>query len=191
MGSGLIPLVGTKVGKLFVLQRVNKKARRPHYRCLCDCGNRLTVSHERLIHKKFPKTHCGCATRGIVSHNQKEYHAWHDAIQRCYNTEHHGFSHYGGKGVTVCDRWRDSFENFLSDLGICPETYSLDRIQPDGNYEPSNVRWASSKEQGRNKRNTKYVRKDNGVYVKAADLAEELGISYQRLRQMYVDQGRW
>jgi len=82
-----------------------------------------------------------------------EYAAWQNMKSRCYNHHLDSYHNYGGRGITVCDRWKDSFENFLSDMGLKPSSdYSLDRIDPDGNYEPSNCRWADTKTQTNNKR---------------------------------------
>ncbi len=110
---------------------------------------------------------CGClrieahTTHGATVNQQTtpEYRAWFGMKQRCYYKTHIQFKDYGGRGIRVCDRWRDSFENFLADMGPRPSrAYSLDRF-PDmhGDYEPSNCRWATSSEQHRNRRNNRLI----------------------------------
>ena len=74
---------------------------------------------------------------------------------RCYNEKSSGYKYYGGRGIQICDRWLESYENFLADMGERPEGLSIDRIENDGNYEPSNCRWATVLEQNRNKRKRK------------------------------------
>lgn len=82
----------------------------------------------------------------------RTHHSWHSMISRCINPRETGYKHYGGRGITVCDRWRYSFDNFLADMGERPEGKTLDRIDNEGNYEPGNCRWATWSEQQSNKR---------------------------------------
>lgn len=187
-------IVGKRFGKLKVLQKVNKRGKwgKYFYRCLCDCGKRVTVGRERLLHKAKPKVHCGCENKGLPTLHPIEYHAWWDAEQRCNNPNHHGYSRYGGKGVSFAEVWKGDFAAFLKYIGKRPKGYSLDRIDPRGNYEPGNVRWASDKTQARNKRDTKYVKHPKtGKPVRAADLADEEGIRYQSLRARMIEEGTW
>lgn len=80
--------------------------------------------------------------------------SWSGMVERCTNSNHAAYAHYGGRGITVCDRWqgKDGFANFMQDMGERPEGLTLDRIDNDGNYEPGNVRWATAKQQARNRR---------------------------------------
>jgi len=90
-----------------------------------------------------------------------EYKAWQDMKYRCYNPNNKDYPNYGGRGIAVCDRWLESFDNFLEDMGRKPGIkYSLDKIDNDGNYEPGNCRWATQKEQGYNKSTTKLTETD-------------------------------
>ena len=147
----------------------------------------------RLI-GRIPKTHCGCRR---VSNKllKKEYHAWWDARGRCRDPSHPSYSSYGAKGIKMCEQWQKGFKAFIEYIGEAPipkQKYSLDRIDPFGYYEPGNVRWATVKQQARNKKNTRWVRHPaTGALIKAAVLAEESGISYQQLRQKFIDKGEW
>lgn len=103
-------------------------------------------------------------------------------IQRCTNPNNPQYSSYGGRGITVCDRWRHSFENFLADMGPRPsDKHSIDRIDNDGNYEPGNCRWATQREQCRNKRSNRIIEFD-GVRLPVVDWAERLGVPVEMLR---------
>jgi hypothetical protein len=132
-----------------------------YYVCQCDCKQKTTV---RLAHLKNGNTvSCGCwrKTRRLVHgmHRTPEHNAWSNAHSRCYNPKNHAYNDYGGRGITMCDRWRGphGFENFFSDVGPRPSLkHSLDRFpNNDGNYEPGNCRWATKEEQRHNQRPVK------------------------------------
>lgn len=109
-----------------------------------------------------------------------EYRAWEGMIRRCESTSHKSYLLYGGRGISVCERWRNSFSCFLSDMGNRPTGHSLERVDVNGNYEPSNCVWATPKTQARNRRCTKFVCY-RGEMVKLADLAESAAIAYRKV----------
>jgi hypothetical protein len=130
--------------------------------CQCDCGKEVKI---RLKHLKSGHTKsCGCLRdeKRIETHtthgegNKKrtvEYKCWIGMKQRCYNPNNKFYYNYGGRGIIICDRWINSYENFLKDMGRKPDrSYSIDRINNNGNYEPSNCRWATSFQQIHNRR---------------------------------------
>lgn len=194
--GGLTNLRGEKIGHLEVIKRIyGAKGKRPRWLVKCNakgCGKEIRVSHNRLIDKQNPKTHCGCQRGGLPKKYKKEYHAWWDAHHRCHNTNHPSYKGYGAKGIRMCARWRKSFEHFIEDMGAVPEGQSLDRINPHGKYEKKNCRWATDKEQARNKKDTKFVEHHKtGEQIPAAAYAEELGVTYQQLRNRLIDEGKW
>lgn len=117
------------------------------------------------------------------SHNQawrgkwtSEFRAWHGMISRCLYPSIKGYENYGGRGITVCDRWRNSFENFYSDLGPRPSGgYSLERVNNDGNYEPLNCKWATKLEQDNNRRTNVFI-EFNGRRLTKSQWAREIGL---------------
>jgi hypothetical protein len=108
-----------------------------------------------------------------------EYRAWQRMKERCCNPNCKQFKHYGGRGVTICDRWV-KFENFIHDMGPRPSGMSLDRINVDGNYEPANCRWATQKDQTRNTRRNAFIEFD-GQRKTVGEWAECLGLNYMTL----------
>lgn len=165
-----IDRVGMRYGKLVVIAHSHsvylssRQGSRQYWRCLCDCGNESVVLAGRLV--IGDTTSCGCMsskskvgeftkTHGHASAGRTStYSTWLSMRARCYSPACTAWKWYGAKGVTICDRWLESFEHFLADMGERPVGKSIDRIDPFGNYEPSNCRWATPLEQGRNKRNS-------------------------------------
>lgn len=106
---------------------------------------------------------------------------------RCYNKAATQYEYYGGRGIQVCEAWKDDFDAFVADMGERPEGTTLDRIDPDGDYTPQNCRWATKKEQSRNRRNTRLIEHD-GMVMSIAEWTRFLGLSrcvlYERLKTM-------
>jgi len=139
------------------------------YLCVCDCGNKIVTRLSGL--KDGHAKSCGCLQKEKVSNVMRshgfscgssqfveEYHAWIAMKARCYNEKCKSYSGYGGRGISICERWRESVGNFISDMGKKPgPDYSIDRINNDGNYEPDNCRWTTMKVQSNNRRKRRNV----------------------------------
>ena len=110
----------------------------------------------------------------------RTYQAWSDMKRRCTNPESHRFHHYGGRGIKVCDRWMD-FRAFYEDMGECPPGYSIERVDVNGNYEPSNCKWIPRHEQARNKRTSVYVVLD-GQNMSLKEACLKLGLNYRTVQ---------
>lgn len=160
-------VVGQRFGRLVVLERWIRQGR-SFVRCLCDCGTEKTFQLNNLVSASTES--CGCLRQQVSTkllrswrtfvHGEAcranvtpEYVAWCAMIQRCEYPKHDRWHRYGGRGITICAEWRNSYEAFLAHVGRRPTpSHSIDRYpNPDGNYEPGNVRWATRSEQAKNK----------------------------------------
>jgi len=172
-------LVGRKFGKLTVEAYAGKNGIRHYWLCRCECGGCIKSSGNNL--RGGGAFHCGCVkVRKPYKHGEcssLEYHSWSSMIERCCNEKHPQYSYYGGRGITICRRWRESFASFLSDMGKRPSPkHSIDRIDNNGNYCPENCRWATSKQQSRNRRSN-ILLSHNGIIATAAEWEEIMGIN--------------
>jgi hypothetical protein len=164
MGRPRLNLIGQKFGRLTVIAFAGiAKCGQSSWECLCDCGNKKIVKSDHL--RRGNTKSCGClrkittANRHLthgMSHS-RIYKRWIGMIKRCYNQNESNYKDYGGRGIIVCERWINSFENFFKDMGSTyKDNLQLDRINNNGNYEPGNVRWATPKENSNNRRNSKH-----------------------------------
>lgn len=176
---------GERHGKLRLLRAVRNRYGNWSYDCLCDCGAMTNASWPN-INRGTTKS-CGCLrrlNRASQTHGLSrtyEHRVWKGLRTRCYNKRNRAYKFYGAKGVTICEQWAD-FSAFLKDMGRAPsEDHSIDRIDPAGNYEPSNCRWADWRTQCENKRDTVRLT-HNGESLTVRAWAERIGVSAAAIR---------
>lgn len=179
----LIDLVGKKFNYFTVIKRVADRNRAPYWLCRCECGTEKEIEGGNLRSNRIRS--CGCAPGNYkVKHGMcktAEYKVWQGMLRRCTNHNDKRYAQYGGRGISVCDRWR-SFENFYADMGDRPsDEHQIDRENNDGNYEPGNCRWATRTQQCRNK-SANVMLTIGSETLCAAEWAERSGVSHARIR---------
>ena len=190
-------LTGQKFGKLTVIKRAeNNKHGLPRWECRCDCGNTTLVSGQHLREGRAKS--CGCLKKeALAKHklsNSRLYRIWANMKTRCENPNRKDYKRYGQRGVIVCEEWHDfpTFYEWAISNGY-KDGLTLDRIDSNGNYEPSNCRWATAKEQCNNRTNNHTITY-NGETKTIAQWAEERNINhdtlYSRINRMNWDIGR-
>lgn len=175
-------------GKLVVVSQHPEKTKHGNTRwnCKCACGNpeEITVAAGNLRHGSVKS--CGCiVVAALVERSTKhgmistpEYEAWNSIKKRCYNPKHAAYENYGGRGITMCDEWKNDFMAFYNDMGSRPTPqHSIDREKNELGYSKSNCRWATLEEQNNNRRNNRYITYD-GKTQTLAMWCKELGLNY-------------
>jgi len=180
-------LAGKKFGKLTLIEVSAKEhGTRPHWRCRCECGS-ITNAAEANILNGHTRS-CGCIhrERARAGLNRKHgmiktptYYSWRAMLCRCFSPRTDGYEYYGGRGISVCDRWQ-KFENFLADLGTRPTGTTLERQDTNGNYEPGNCYWATAKQQAANRRNNRNLTYEGKTFCQS-EWSGRLGTYPQKL----------
>lgn len=182
-----------KYGRLTTIreytERIGKKSH--HFvDCICDCGKELRLNYKSL--KSGNTKSCGCYRKDLMSKTKKthgltdskEYISYRAMKSRCYSETNQDYALYGGRGISVCDRWLDvdGFFNFIEDMGERPKNHSLDRKDSNGNYTPENCKWSTQKEQCRNISTNRIINYKNKDFI-MSELCEEYNIDYVMFRR--------
>lgn len=193
-------LIGRKFGRLTVVERASNGNRgEVRWKCVCDCGNSNVISRGNNL-KGGTARSCGCLQRERAKeynsthgkYKTRIYNAWNSMKNRCYNQNHPNYKDYGGRGIVLCEEWKNDFMTFCSwaiENGY-RDDLTIDRIDVNGIYEPSNCRWVTKTEQCYNKRDNQFVTY-NGETLTITEWAEKLGINkktlWGRLRRLNYD----
>jgi hypothetical protein len=196
-------LTGKRFGRLFVIKRVgSNKFNKSIWLCKCDCGNEKIITGTLL--RIGETTSCGCFNRERLIETSKEantthgkryttlYHIWRGIKLRCLNEKNPNYKYYGSRGIKICDEWKDNFQAFYNwsiDNGYNEEKLpsgrnklTIDRIDIDGDYTPSNCRFITYKQQNRNRRNNKRITYNNQTLT-LVEWCEILNLPYDRVQQ--------
>lgn len=185
-GSTFKDLSGKRFGRLLVLREFESDTGIIRWICRCDCGKEKDIAASSLGAGR--SLSCGCLKNDVTSARMiihggvhtPEYQAWSSMRQRCLNPNNPQYCDYGGRGISICERW-EVFETFLEDMGKRPAGLSIERKNNDGNYEPSNCVWATRTKQNRNTRRA-YMVTHLGQTKCLTEWVEVLGKNYEKIR---------
>lgn len=192
-GHNIVDLTGQRFGKLTVIEFAEVRNKRSFWKVKCDCGNEKIVRNDTLkvivscgcVKKEqdIANLHYGENNHGMTKH--KAFVTWCNMMNRCYSEHNTFFKHYGGRGIKVCEEWHDvkKFCKWADETGY-RKGLTIERIEVNGNYEPSNCKWITMDEQALNKRNTFYCEID-GEKIPAVKLAKEYGIPSKTIKRRY------
>jgi hypothetical protein len=191
--------IGQRIGKLVVIERAankieiaksGKKSIRACWLCVCDCGNLITASGHNLSKAlSNPEStagtrSCGCLMgKGNIKHglcDSGAYQTWKSVLSRCLNPNYTAYKDYGGRDITVCDKWL-TFEGFYEDMGKRPNGLTIDRIDNDKGYSKENCKWATKETQANNRRSN-VILEYNGKKMTIAQWAREIGVTKGALK---------
>lgn len=183
---------GQHYGRLVVVKENGRCRQERAWLCRCECGSETTVASYPLASGATKS--CGCR-KGLWKHgyarrgqpHTPEYQSWQSMMTRCYSESHIGYSLWGGRGITVCDRWRNDFVSFLADMGPRPPGTTIDRINNDGNYEPSNCRWATRIQQMTNTRRSQWYRTLDDGPITLSEMARQLAMPRGTLQHRLIN----
>lgn len=196
-----IDVTGQRFGRLLVCAMVYEAGKDSKAQCVCDCGSAFTATVYNM--RSGNTSSCGCLDRELkvargrvhgsiqgkknATHGMSKtptYVSWQDARKRCFSPKNKRFAEYGGRGITMCAEWADSFESFLADMGVAPPGMTLERERVNGDYEPGNCKWATRAEQSQNTRRNRAtweivdeMRRRHAGGELVSDLAREFSMS--------------
>lgn len=186
-------IAGERFGLLTVIERVGNKNHQTQWLCQCECGNKTVVGRNNLL--KGRTQSCGCLKHRPAknkTHGQSKtrlYYVWRNMLNRCYNEKVSDYHNYGGRNIVVCDEWKNDFQAFSSwafengyDATAKRGVSTLDRIDSNGNYEPSNCRWVNGSVQANNKRSNHAI-EYKGIVMSMRQVSDASGIPYSALRK--------
>ena len=188
MGRKARNILGQRFGRLVTIAHVGstRGKKQALWLCKCDCGNQHATTLACLVNGRTKS--CGCIARIEYKGTYKTWgktstwESWSKMRHRCNDSRYRFYERYGGRGITVCERWQESFVNFLNDMGERPTGTTIDRIDFNGNYEPLNCRWSTQKEQMRNTSKTRWIQY-KGDRKPMSQWAEELGLNPKVISQ--------
>lgn len=191
-----IDLSGQKINMLTVIKRVNNKNKRVCWLCECECGNKTIVLSEHLLNSQYQKYSCGCTRKPTKkrgskygNYNPKILLVWYGMNKRCYYKKDKEYKHYGARNIKMCNEWLGvegfiNFQNWALENGY-NDNLTIDRINNNGDYEPSNCRWVTRRENNLNRRGIIIVEYNNKRMC-LKDYCNLKGLNYNTTRKKYA-----